>query len=101
MTDSLTPLSFEERLTRLEKALPRPTIAGTTLQRVMAEKSGIEWSLALGPMSLPKAFFRGPTIEDVLTQAEHAVANMKDGHLPTDWDRLDVVLRGGDVEFPS
>jgi hypothetical protein len=84
--------TLDERIAAMEAALPRSNIAGTTLSRVLHEKQGIEWCLALGPMQLPKTFFRGPTIESVVAQGELAVANMQNGRLDTDWDKLDLVL---------
>ena len=87
-----TPRTIDERIAAMEAAMPHSSIAGTTLSRVMHEKQGIEWCLALGAMRMPKTFFRGPTIEDVVTQGERAIAEMKGGRLETDWDRLDVVL---------
>ena len=84
--------TIDERIAALEAALPRSNIAGTSLSRVLHEKQGLEWCLALGPLSLPKTFFRGPTIESVVAQGELAVANMQNGRLETDWDKLDLVL---------
>lgn len=92
-----TPRTIDERIAAMEAALPHPSIAGTTLSRVMHERQGIEWCLALGPMRMPKTFFRGPTIEDVVAQGERAVADMKGGRLETDWDRLDVALADSGV----
>jgi hypothetical protein len=84
--------SIDERIAAMEAALPRANLAGTTLKRVLGEESGLAWSLAMGTMDMPKTFFRGPTIEDVLAQAETAIANMTDGRLATDWDMLESVV---------
>ena len=50
-------------------------ISGTTLGRQMAPKEGdpLQWCLGLGPISLPKVFFTGATIEDCISRAEEAL----------------------------
>lgn len=83
--------TIDERIAAMEAALPHANIAGTLLSRVHHD-NGLGWCLALGPMSLPKTFFRGPTIESVLVQGEDAIANMRNGRLETDWDKFDTVL---------
>lgn len=93
-------LTIDERIEAMEAALPRSNVAGTTLSRVFKETQGLEWCLALGSMQMPKSFFRGPSIEDVVSQGERAIAAMKSGggnRLETDWDKLDVVLAGAAV----
>lgn len=62
------------------------------------EVQGVEWCLALGGIQMPKTFFRGPSIENVVSQAEEAIANMTGGRLETEWDRLDQVLAGTQTE---
>lgn len=86
------PRTIDERIAAIEARLPQRNIAGTSISRVMHEKQGVEWCLSLGTIGLPKTFFRGPTIEDVVTQGEQAVANMTGQRLKTDWDVLDEVL---------
>lgn len=86
------PRTIDERIAAIEARLPQRNIAGTSITRVMHEKQGVEWCLSLGAMGLPKTFFRGPTIDDVVTQGEQAVANMTGQRLKTDWDVLEEVL---------
>jgi hypothetical protein len=58
---------------RLKELIPFGAgVPGTTITRVMNmfPKSGYHWSLAIGPMSCPKVFFEGDTIEQCVIQAE-------------------------------
>jgi hypothetical protein len=86
---------MDERIAAIEAKLPYPAIAGTALNRCQHPKGGLQWCLSLGPLGMPKTFFYGPTIEDVLSQGEYAVANMKGGRLPTESDKLGEVLAFG------
>lgn len=91
-------LTIDERILAIEAELPYKSMPGTTLSRCFAEKQGVEWVLALGPIQMPKTFFRGPTIEDVVSQGEKAVAEMKARgmqRLETDWDLLEQTLTDG------
>lgn len=90
-------LSIDERILAIEAAL-QPSqrgAPGTTIQRVLKEKEGYEWVLALGGLMLPKTAFHGPTIDDVVSQGEAAVAEMQKlgmNRLMTPWDDLDSAL---------
>lgn len=91
-------LTIDERILAIEAELPYKSMPGTTLSRCFKETQGVEWVLALGPIQMPKTFFRGPTIEDVVSQGEKAVAEMKARgaqRLETDWDRLDETISVG------
>lgn len=90
-------LTIDERIEAMEALLPMRGSPGTSITRVFAPVQGVEWCLALGGIQMPKTFFRGPTIENVVTQGEAAIANMKNGRLETDWDKLNDMLCG-DVE---
>jgi len=96
----VTAGELEERLRAIEVLQRHPTIAGSELKRVMREHSGFYWSLAVGPMDLPKAFFRGETINHVVLQAERAVAESADGRLETEMDKLAAVLAPATVKKP-
>lgn len=88
-------LTIDERILAIEAELPFKSMPGTTLSRVFKETQGVEWCLALGAIQMPKTFFKGPTIEDVVAQGEKAVAEMKANgmnRLPTDWDLLTETL---------
>lgn len=92
-------LTIDERILAIEAALPNKLIPGTTLTRVMQPVSGVQWCLSLGSMGMPKTFFHGLTIEDVITQGETAIAEMKaqkGNRLKTGWDSLNEAL---EVEF--
>lgn len=91
MTSSQTKpnLTIDERILAIEAALPMEKIAGTTLSRCLAEVSGLEWVLSVGPIQAPKTFFRGPSIEDVVSQCEKAIEDMQTAsrqRLLTDWE---------------
>lgn len=91
-------LTIDERILAIEAELPYQSMPGTTLSRAFKETQGVEWVLALGPIQMPKTFFRGPTIEDVVSQGEAAVAEMKArgmNRLLTDWDLLTDTLTAG------
>lgn len=91
-------LTIDERILAIEAELPYKSMPGTTLSRCFKETQGVEWVLALGPIQMPKTFFRGPTIEDVVSQGEKAVAEMKTRgaqRLETDWDRIDETISVG------
>jgi hypothetical protein len=62
--------SIDERLLALEAVCMNPRISGTTLERYLDSKAGLQWSLAIGALSLPKVFFTGPTVESVISAAE-------------------------------
>jgi hypothetical protein len=62
---------LESRIAALEKKCVRPTIPGTTISRTITD-SGPAWCIAVGPLSMPKAFFYGQTIEECLSDAEKA-----------------------------
>lgn len=78
-TVPLTADSVEARLTALEAKMPSPEEATTTLARLPIYFG--KWALTLGAKHQSKVVFRGSSIEDVLTQAEKAVAAMT-GELP-------------------
>jgi hypothetical protein len=61
---------IEKRLIALETGLSVP---GTSLSRCMRENGGVVWVLAIGSIQLPKAFFYGDTIEEVIGKAEKNV----------------------------
>lgn len=65
-----TNKSIDERLLALESVCMNPRISGTTLERYLDSKAGLQWSLAIGALSLPKVFFTGPTVESVISAAE-------------------------------
>jgi len=65
-------MDIETRIKRLEVA-STAYVPGTMLTRALHPVSGIEWSLGIGPMGMPKHFFTGATIEEVLTKAETAL----------------------------
>jgi hypothetical protein len=67
----MTTKSLEERIAAIEQKCVHPTIPGTQITRVL-DKNGARWSIAIGPMSMPKAFFDGKTIEECLKKAEKA-----------------------------
>ena len=74
--------TIEERIIELEKHVRKP--AGTQLVRVSTENRdtiptayGIEWCLAIGQMDMPKSFFNGDTIEEVITKAEKHLKEYK------------------------
>lgn len=90
-------LTIDERIEAMEVLLPMRGSPGTSISRVLQEVQGVEWCLALGGLQMPKTFFRGPSIENVVSQGEHAIANMTGGRLETDWDKLNEMLCG-DVE---
>ncbi len=58
--------SIDERLAALEANFSVP---GTMITRQLIQ-TGIRWSLAIGVMGMPKAFYYGDTIEAALTAAE-------------------------------
>ena len=92
-------LSFDQRVEALEAKLPYSNMPGTSFTRVFKETQGVEWCLSLGGISMPKTFFRGPTLEDVLAQGERAVAEMAingQNRLKTGWDTLDETLAVGE-----
>lgn len=60
-------MNIEDRILQLEKKVPSP--AGTTLTRVLSEE-GLEWSLAIGQLQMPKKFYTGKTIEECIEKAE-------------------------------
>lgn len=71
--------SVERRILNLEKSLglnrTGNRIAGTSLARVLTKPPGVgtQWCLSVGLLMDPKVFFYGPTIANVLGQAEIAV----------------------------
>ena len=62
-----TSKSVEERLKTLESKLEG--VPGTVLSRII-DNQGSRWSLGIGPMSMPKHFFTGKSIEECLASAE-------------------------------
>lgn len=62
--------SLEDRILRLEKIQYQSHIPGTQLVRTLDKEKGFLWSLALGPMILPKAFYYGKTIKETIEEAE-------------------------------
>lgn len=58
--------SMDDRILLLEEFFG----CGTQIKRVLAEKSGYEWSLGVGRLNMPKLFFTGPSIEAVVCEAE-------------------------------
>jgi len=60
-------LPIDERITNLENKVLSPP--GTTISRIISE-NGQQWSLGIGQMSMPKQFFIGNTIEEIIFQAE-------------------------------
>lgn len=90
-------LTIDERIEAMEALLPMRGTPGTTISRVLKEVQGFEWCLALGGLRMPKTFFHGPSIENVVSQGESAIASMTGGRLETDWDKLNQMLCG-DVE---
>ena len=90
-----THLSIDQRVEVLEAKLLYSTMPGTSFTRVFSETTGVAWCLALGAACMPKTFFYGPSIEDVLSQSEAAVAEILSRgqrRLRNDWDRLDEAL---------
>ena len=67
----MTANDVELRLRRLENACMNPKIAGTTICRFLDGKDGgLHWSLAIGAMSMPKKFYIGKSIEEIVRAAE-------------------------------
>ena len=62
---------LEARISSLEAKCARSKIPGTSISRTLTD-SGPAWCLALGPLSMPKAFFYGKTIEKCFDDAEKA-----------------------------
>ncbi len=73
MSNMTNPRTLDERLQALE-AIASPSIPGTMLTRVLREGGGFQWCLALGRMSMPKAFFYGATVEEAVCAAEKVAA---------------------------
>lgn len=74
-TGELGPLTIEDRLMSLEGRYGYPgCVPGTILTRVLNKADGAphQWSLGLGPAHLPKRFFVGASIADVIALAEAA-----------------------------
>jgi len=61
-------MNFEERLKALESKIEG--VPGTILSRII-DHQGSRWSLGIGPMSMPKRFFMGGSVEECLTLAEN------------------------------
>lgn len=59
--------TIDKRIELLEKKVLSPP--GTILSRVLTEK-GPQWSLGIGQLQMPKQFFTGDSIDDVVMQAE-------------------------------
>jgi hypothetical protein len=85
-------LTIDERIEALEAAVTSRGSPGTQIVRVLKADTGVQWSLGIGGISLPKTFFQGPSIENVVAQGEAAVAAMTGARLATAWDELDSVL---------
>ena len=62
-------LTLERRIERLENQFRKPS--GTNIDRVLKfDGDGVMWCLGLGQMGMPKQFFYGNTIEEVISFAE-------------------------------
>lgn len=63
-------MSIEKRIKRLEN-ISGDSVPGTTIMRSLAPVKGIEWTLAIGMLSMPKKkFFTGKTLSEVIYKAE-------------------------------
>ena len=62
-------MNIEERISRLESKIYNPTIPGTSIARIITD-DGMGWTLGLGPMSQPKMWFNGKSIEECISLAE-------------------------------
>jgi hypothetical protein len=78
-------MNIDQRIQRIEQAASAAgafplSIAGTTITRVMKRQEsgtvravgemGYEWSIAIGGMGMPKAFYTGDSIEQILETIE-------------------------------
>lgn len=78
-------MNIDQRIERIERAAADVgafpiSIAGTTITRVMkrqesgtvraAGEMGYEWSIAIGGMGMPKAFYTGDSIEQIIETIE-------------------------------
>jgi predicted RNase H-like HicB family nuclease len=76
--------TIEERILELEKHVRKPV--GTQLVRIQTENKkdgvypvyGVAWCLCMGQMDMPKCFFNGNTIEEVISMAEEHLKKYKD-----------------------
>lgn len=70
-------MKFMKKLVELEarymKLTAHPTIPGTQITRINQDGKWA-WGLALGPMSMPKSFWTGRTMTEVLRLAESDIA---------------------------
>lgn len=64
-------MTIDDRILSIEHYLGG--VPGTVLARQIALVSGVQWSLMVGHMGGRNREFIGPTIEDVVSQAEAAV----------------------------
>lgn len=90
-----TKPTLDERIQKLEELSLGDrfkNMQGTTLQRVNNPNGpGTQWCLALGPLSMPKEFFYGLTVEEVVSTAEDSLAKRiseKSPPLVTEMDKL-------------
>lgn len=68
--------SVDERIEAIEAALPGLPRRGVTIVRRFGSEGVLEWHLQLGAVALPKTTFTGPSLEDVVLQAETAVQSL-------------------------
>lgn len=73
---------LQEELVRLEDRL-NSSVSACELTRVFAPKQGKWWSLGIGGIGMPKAFFTGPSVADLIVQAHKYLDKIEEanGHL--------------------
>jgi hypothetical protein len=76
-------ISLDERISKLESLFRSwpGAVPGSILARQLLPDVGLCWSLGLGGMQMPKIFFSGPTIDDVISQAENYILDDQSQHV--------------------
>jgi predicted regulator of amino acid metabolism with ACT domain len=71
--------TLEQRIKALEAAVSKLAKSGITITRTYADDDELVWHLKLGAVPLVRTTLIGQTLEDVVRQAEVAVASLRDG----------------------
>jgi len=74
----MSPQSLDERIEALEhRVLPKGSVPGTVLIRVLPQSGGVQWSLGIGRLQEPQDFFDGATIAEAVSLAERSLLKKK------------------------